>query len=121
MFRAKFDENLHYALCGISNKRTYENFEYVGDFIDIRKEPPLIIASTLLIPGYITEDEVFKIASFIANIDRTIPYSLLAFYPHFYMNDLPITTRNHAIKALEAAKSAGLTRVHLGNIHLLSN
>ncbi len=96
-----------------------ENFEFVGNFIDKRKEPPLLIASTLLIPGYITEDEVFKIASFIVKIDKTIPYSLLVFYPHFYMNDLPITSRNHAIKALEAAKRAGLMRVHLGNIHLL--
>lgn len=116
-----FDENLHYALCGVSNKRTLENFEFVGSYISKRKEPPLLIASTLLVPGYISEDEVFNIASFIAKIDKTIPYSLLAFYPHFYMSDLPTTSRNHAMKAFTAAKNAGLERVHLGNIHLLTN
>jgi pyruvate formate lyase activating enzyme len=114
-----FNENLHYALCGVSNKRTYENFEFAGSYFNKRKETPLLVASTLLIPGYVTEDEVYNIASFIASIDKRIPYSLLAFYPHFYMNDLPITSRTHAIKALDAAKNAGLSRVHLGNIHLL--
>jgi len=114
-----FNENLHNALCGVSNKRTYENFEFAGSYFNKRKETLLLVASTLLVPGYVTEDEVFNIASFIASIDNRIPYSLLAFYPHFYMKDLPITSRTHAMKALDAAKGAGLSRVHLGNIHLL--
>lgn len=31
------------------------------------------------------------IARFVASISLEIPYSLLAFYPHFYIQDLPLT------------------------------
>jgi pyruvate formate lyase activating enzyme len=48
-----------------------------------------------------------------------MPYSLLAFYPQFLMKDLPTTSLAHAREALEAARAAGLRRVHIGNIHLL--
>ena len=50
--------------------------------------PPLLIASTLLVPGYVNENEVGGIARFIASINPDIPYSLLAYCPHFYMSDL---------------------------------
>jgi len=40
-------------------------------------------------------------------------------YPHFYMRDLPLTSKDFAHRALEIAKSAGLKRVSLGNVHLL--
>jgi len=71
------------------------------------------------VPGYIDADEVFKIARFIASLDKNIPYSLLGFYPHFHMRDLPTTARQQAHACVEAATAAGLTRVHIGNIHLL--
>jgi pyruvate formate lyase activating enzyme len=45
--------------------------------------------------------------------------SLLAFHPQFTLHDLPVTSRDHAEEALAAAKAAGLTRVRIGNIHLL--
>jgi pyruvate formate lyase activating enzyme len=63
---------------------------------------------------------VERIASFIASLNPYIPYSLLAFYPHFYMNDLPTTSRQQAKECLEVAKRAGLKRVRIGNPHLLS-
>lgn len=114
-----YTENLNIALCGVSNKRTLENFEIVASRIKDRPQPPPLIASTLLVPGYIDVEEVYKIASFIANLNPDIPYSLLGFYPHFYINDLPCTSGSHACSCLEAAKEAGLKNVHIGNIHLL--
>ena len=74
-----FDENLHLALCGVSNRQTLENFQWLGQFTHERPDPPLLVASTLLVPGYIDEEEVGKIARFIASVDPAIPYSLLAF------------------------------------------
>ena len=59
------------------------------------------------------------LARFIADIHPDIPYSLLAFAPQFYLHDLPVTSEGHAVEALAAAKAAGLTRVRVGNIHLL--
>ncbi|MCP2520376.1 radical SAM protein [Candidatus Aminicenantes bacterium AC-335-B20] len=116
-----WNENLHIALCGVSNRRTLENFAYASEWIKYRKDPPLLIASTLLVPGYVDENEVYQIAKFIADLNPEIPYSLLGFYPHFYMPDLPTTSRNHAQKCREVALKAGLKKVKIGNIHLLGN
>jgi pyruvate formate lyase activating enzyme len=121
----KFDlkawtENLHLALCGVSNKRTLDNFEIVAQNIHKRKAVPLLVASTLLVPGYIDREEVYKIASFIYALNPDIPYALLGFYPHFLMRDLPKTTRVQAEECLKAASEAGLARVRIGNVHLLS-
>ena len=82
------------------------------------REVPLLVASTLLVPGYIDAQEVKSIAKFIASIDDSIPYSLLAFHPQFFMSDLPVTSRKHADECCEAAKSH-LKNVRIGNVHLL--
>jgi pyruvate formate lyase activating enzyme len=113
------DDRLHRALTGSSNRRTIENFRLLAKIAEKRTEPPLLIASTLLIPGYITPKEVEKIACFIASINPDIPYSLLAFYPQFLMDDLPTTSRKEAYLCYEAACSSRLNRVNLGNVHLL--
>jgi len=121
----KFDlkawhEEIHLTLCGISNKQTLKNFTWLASLIKKRPDPPFLIASTLLVPGYIDFEEVKNIAHFIAKLDPEIPYSLLAFYPCFVLNDLPTTSYTHAMRCLEIAKKAGLKRVRVGNKHLLS-
>ena len=116
-----FDENLHIALTGGSNRRTLENFAAAAAQFSERPSPPSLVASTLLVPGYVDLEEVGRIAGFIANLNPHIPYALLAFHPHFMMHDLPLTSKGHAQAALETAQAAGLTNVRLGNIHLLSH
>jgi pyruvate formate lyase activating enzyme len=115
-----YDENLHLALTGVSNKRTLENFARAARHIPQRPDPPLVVASTLLVPGYVDLKEVSELASFIASFDPSIPYVLLGFHPHFYMPDLPRTSVRHADAAEAAARAAGLTNVRIGNRHLLS-
>jgi pyruvate formate lyase activating enzyme len=122
-----FDENLHLALTGATNQRTLANFRAAASRIPERHTPrdgreamPLVIASTLLVPGYVGAGEVGRIARFIAEIDPTIPYALLGFHPHFFVPDLPCTSVRHAEEAEAAARAAGLTRVRIGNRHLLS-
>ena len=114
------DENLHVALTGVTNRRTISNFRRAGKAIARRPEPPPLIASTLLIPGYIDVAEVHAIAGLIASVHADIPYSLLAFHPCYQMSDLPFTSRIQAEACLAAARDAGLTRVRLGNSHLLA-
>ena len=114
-----FDEELHLALCGISNRRTLENFARAATRSGERPDPPLVVASTLLVPGYIDAEQVAEIAEYIASIDRDIPYSLLAFSPQFRMSDLPYTSGQEARSAEAAARAAGLTRVRIGNRHLV--
>jgi pyruvate formate lyase activating enzyme len=115
-----WDENLHIALTGSSNKRTLENLARAAKRIPERPKPPLVVVSTLLVPGYVDAEEVGKIARYIASLNPSIPYALLAFYPQFYLWDLPCTSYRHAKECEEAALSAGLTNVRIGNVHLLS-
>ena len=120
----KFDikawsDSLHQALCGISSQRTKENFERVAQWIRQRPDPPLLIASTLLIPGYIDEEEIRNISTWIASLNPEIPYALLVFYPHFLFKDVPVTSRELAVRCKEVAGKAGLRRVRIGNLHLL--
>ncbi|MBA7712734.1 hypothetical protein ES703_121723 [subsurface metagenome] len=116
-----WNEGLHIALCGVSNKRTLENFKSLGEYVNKRPSPPFLVASTLLVPGYVDKEEVSGIAAFISSVDPDIPYALLAFHPQFMMDDLPPTSKRHAQECLIAAKAQGLKKVRLGNIHLLSD
>jgi pyruvate formate lyase activating enzyme len=120
----KFDlkawsEPLHLALTGVSNRQTIANFARLAQRIPLRPEPPLLIAATLLVPGYIDAEEIKQIAAFIAGLHTEIPYSLLAFHPQSHMRDLPPTSRSQALACREAARSVGLKRVRIGNEHLL--
>lgn len=109
-----FEEKLSLAICGVSNKKSFENFKMLAK-IDAKK----LVASTLLIPGYINEREILKIASFIASLDKEIPYALLAFYPSYKFSDLPTTSWQEAEKSFKMAKKMNLKNVRIGNVHLL--
>ncbi|NVM44803.1 MAG: radical SAM protein [Candidatus Lokiarchaeota archaeon] len=115
-----FDEKLNLALCGVSNCRTLENFKYLAEnYFGTREENMHeLSACTLLVPGYVNYEEVEQIATFISEINKDIPYSLLVFHPDYQMNDLPITSRKQATKCLETAKKY-LNQVNLGNKFLL--
>lgn len=115
-----WSESLSIALCGISNRRSIEVVEGLLSVSKMRKDPPILVVSTLLVPGYVDAEEVSSIASFIARIDKDVPYALLGFAPNYMMSDLPTTSVYHAEQCLEAAMSAGLRRVRIGNRHLLS-
>jgi pyruvate formate lyase activating enzyme len=122
------DPALHRALTGADNQRTLESFARAASRLGERRSastdpggaPPLLVASTLLVPGYVDAEEVGRIARFIADLDPTIPYALLAFAPHFLMHDLPCTSVRHAEEAEAAAHAEGLINVRVGNRHLLS-
>jgi len=113
------DANIHRALCGVDNSRTFENFASAARYISERPEPPPLVASTLLVPGYIDAKEVKAIASFITKLDPNIPYALLGFHGDFLMTDMPSTSWKQAESCLEAATEAGLKRVRIGNVHIL--
>ena len=116
-----WDEGLHKALCGVTNKKTLDNFKHLSTWTPQRPDPPFLIASTLLVPGYVDEQEVDAIARYIGSLNPDIPYSLLAFYPRFYLKDLPTTSRRHAVRCQEVARRAGIRRTHIGNIHMLGD
>ena len=65
------------------------------------------------------EEQVSKIANYLASINTSIPYSLLAFYPAFAIDDLPTTSKKHAERCFKIAKKQGLENISIGNKHLL--
>jgi len=114
-----FSEELNWALCGTSNKNTKENIKLVAGLMEKRKRPPLLIVSTLLVPGYIDEYELEHMAQFMSSVNRDIPWSFLGFCPHFYFGDMPRTSRKQVDMVLSIAKDYGIENTHVGNIHLL--
>lgn len=112
-------EPLHIALTGSTNRRTLDNFARAARRFHERPAVPLVVAATLLVPGYVDAVEVGALARYIASFSPEIPYALLAFGPAFFMSDLPTTSREQAEACLRAAQEAGLTNVRLGNRHLL--
>jgi pyruvate formate lyase activating enzyme len=120
----KFDlkcwsEELSKALCAVSNRAAFDNLRLVAEeFKPLRLNPPLIIATTLLVPSYVDEYEVERISSFLAEIDPQIPYSLLVFHPDYMLTDLPVTSVDQVERCFQAARRH-LKRVNVGNVELL--
>lgn len=109
-----------YALTGVEHRMAFENFRWLAKLHGQRPEVPFARASTLLVPGYVDEEEIRGLASFISELDPTIPYSLLAFHPLFYMDDMPYTKREDAERFLKICQEEGLQKVRIGNPWLLS-
>lgn len=73
--------------------------------------------TTLIIPGVNDEEqELRRIAQFLAKISESIPWHLSRFFPAYKMLDTPITQIETLKKAEEIGKFAGLKYVHLGNV-----
>jgi pyruvate formate lyase activating enzyme len=114
-----WNEDLNIALSGVSNNQTLDNFKMISEkFYSKRPKLPVLSASTLLVPGYVDAKEVANIAKFISEINPNIPYTLLAFYPCYVMNDLPKTSRKQAMLCLKAAEKH-LKNTRIANLHLL--
>ncbi|MFX1490765.1 MAG: radical SAM protein [Promethearchaeota archaeon] len=117
-----YSDSIYRALCGVSKKPSFENFEMLSDTLsfDEKNYPPLM-ATTLLVPHYIDEDEVTQIARFIKELNQpSIEYSLLIFHPCHLMSDLPVTPLEQAQRCYDAVKQELGKRPHIGNINLLS-
>ncbi|MGY5879508.1 MAG: radical SAM protein [Candidatus Thorarchaeota archaeon] len=119
----KFDLKAHTptiyeALTGISNSIALGNFKDLASSKSER-EGEFLVASILLVPGYIDVPEIRNLCAFIADCDPTIPTALLGFSPHHIMSDLPRTSKTHAQAALDTAKDEGLENVRIGNVGLL--
>ncbi|AGK60811.1 Pyruvate-formate lyase-activating enzyme [Archaeoglobus sulfaticallidus PM70-1] len=108
-----WNDNLYKILTGRSNKPTLKNFKLAYDI-----DPEVVSATTLLVPYYVDEKEVEGIASFIAEVDEDIPYSLLVFHPDYRLRDLPVTPREQVVRCYNAARRY-LKNVNIGNLSLL--
>jgi len=114
---------VYYALTGVESAHVEiikKNIAYAASLFSDRREPPLLVVSTLVVPGYVDEAEIDGITRFLAELNPEIPYVLLAFHPDYELRDLPRTSYSHMKKAVEIAKKNGLKNVYIGNEWLLS-
>lgn len=105
-----FDGKKHKWLTGCSNK-------------NILKLPAEILnrnfvleVLSLYIPGLVEADDLEKIARLLAEVDRTIPFTILAFFPEYRMKDFRSPTVQEIVAAYEKAKAIGLQNIRLGNL-----
>lgn len=114
-----YTPSLSVALSSVDNRRAYENFRMIGEeYYPLRPELPVLTATTLMVTGYVDSYEVDQIAGFIADIDTSIPYSLLVFHPDYRILDLPVTPVSQAVECYKAAANH-LENVNIGNLHSL--
>ena len=72
---------------------------------------------TLLIPDYNDSDEeLSKIAEFIARVSKDIPWHVTAFHPDYKMTDRKRTPVETLLRAYQHGKNAGLSFVYAGNL-----
>ena len=73
--------------------------------------------TTLVVPGENdSEEELMKIANFLAGLDISIPWHISRFYPQYKMEDREGTPMEILNQAYDIGKSAGLRYVYLGNV-----
>lgn len=105
-----YDDKAHRNLTGASNKW-------------ILKLPAKIVernfvleVSSVCIPGWVETDQIGKIAELLVQVDSTIPYAIVAFFPEHQLKQVPSPNFQQMVEAFEAAKDSGLKNVKLGNL-----
>jgi pyruvate formate lyase activating enzyme len=72
---------------------------------------------TLIIPGFNdSDDELARMAEFVAEVSPDIPWHVTAFHADYKMNDTESTTAATLIRAAAIGKNAGLRFVYAGNL-----
>lgn len=103
-----FNKDFYKDVCGGGVGKVLEN-------IKIANEHCLVEIATLLIEGLNTgEDEIRKLSSWIASVDKNIPLHLNRYYPAYKMN-LPPTSVDKIYELRDEAKKY-LNYVYVGNV-----
>lgn len=73
--------------------------------------------TTLIIPTKNDSDEeLTKIAEFIASVDTKIPWHISAFHPDYKQMDLDFTPLDTLERAYKIGKKAGIKQIYMGNL-----
>lgn len=106
-----FSEKFYQKICGAKLAPVLKNIEEtfkLGIWVEI---------TTLVIPKENDSDEeLSRIARFIASISKDIPWHISAFHPDYKMLNKKETPLETMIKAYKIGKSEGLNYVYLGNV-----
>lgn len=109
-----YDNGIHKKLTGASNKWILRLPEEITarDFV--------LEVLSLYIPGWVETDQIGKIAELLAQVDSTIPFTVLAFFPEYKLTDIPSPNFQQMIETYYAVRDAGLKNIKLGNIGMFA-
>lgn len=106
-----FSDRFYQKVCGARLQPVLDTVELLhglGVWVEV---------TTLIIPGMNdSPEELAAIASFLAAIDRAIPWHVTAFHPSHRMLDVPPTPRSSLLTAARIGRDKGLLHVYEGNI-----
>ena len=71
---------------------------------------------SLYIPDLVESDELERIARVLSEADRSIPFTILAFFPEHQMKDFRSPTVEEMVEAYRRVQSTGLKNIRLGNL-----
>lgn len=106
-----FSDDFYKKICGARLQPVLDSIK------EYNKKGVWVEITTLIIPGENDSDEELKkIAEFIASVDIDMPWHLSRFHPDYKMADKPCTPAKTLHKAYEIGKKAGLKYVYVGNV-----
>ncbi|RME52129.1 AmmeMemoRadiSam system radical SAM enzyme [Candidatus Woesearchaeota archaeon] len=107
-----FNDDFYRRLCGARLAPVLESIKRVA------ATTVWVEITTLIIPGENDqEEELRRIAGFIAGIGKHIPWHISRFFPHYRMQQTPPTPLETLERAYHIGKEAGLHYVYVGNVH----
>lgn len=83
---------------------------------EILKRDFVLEVLSLHIPGLVEADELEQIAKSLAAVDKSIPFTILAFFPEYKMTDFRKPTVEEMVESYRRVKAAGLKNIRLGNV-----
>ena len=104
-----YDEVSYRKLCGTPNSTVLDCLSLMVD-LDFTVE-----VLTLYIPGIVETDQHKQIARLIADVDPSIPTTLLAFFPSYKLKETRSPSFAEMMTSYRELKSAGLENIRLGN------
>jgi pyruvate-formate lyase-activating enzyme len=105
-----YDDEIYKKLCGVSNKTVLQSVK------EISKRNFVLEVLTVYIPDFVEVDQFEKIAHLLCEIDETIPFHILAFFPQYRLKTYRSPTLDEILEAYKVLKEVGLKKIQLGNI-----
>ncbi len=83
----------------------------------LKRQGVWVEVTTLVIPGLNDSDEeLARIAEFLAELDPAIPWHVSRFWPQHKMQDVPPTPLESLLRACSIGREAGLKYIYTGNV-----
>jgi pyruvate-formate lyase-activating enzyme len=83
---------------------------------EIRKRDFVLEVLSLYIPGLVETNELEKIAQNLKEVDHTIPFTILAFFPEYRMKNFKPPSVKQMVNAYQKVRETGLLNIRLGNL-----